>query len=46
VLRRTPADRWGAMDDLASVAVFLASPASDFVTSTAIPVDDGFAIQG
>jgi 2-deoxy-D-gluconate 3-dehydrogenase len=46
VLRRTPAGRWGEMDDMAGVAVFLASPASDFVTGTAIPVDGGFASQG
>lgn len=46
VLRRTPTGRWGTMDDMAGVAVFLASPASDFVTGTAIPVDGGFAIQG
>ena len=46
VLRRTPAGRWGEMDDMAGVAVFLAAPASDFVTGTAIPVDGGFAIQG
>jgi 2-deoxy-D-gluconate 3-dehydrogenase len=46
VLRRTPAGRWGVMDDMAGVAVFLASPASDFITGTAIPVDGGFAIQG
>jgi 2-dehydro-3-deoxy-D-gluconate 5-dehydrogenase len=26
--------------------VFLASPASDFVTGTAIPVDGGFSSQG
>ena len=46
VLRRTPAGRWGAMADMAGIAVFLASSASDFVTGTAIPVDGGFAIQG
>ncbi len=46
VLRRTPAGRWGGIDDMAGVAVFLAAPASDFVTGTAIPVDGGFAIQG
>jgi 2-deoxy-D-gluconate 3-dehydrogenase len=46
VLRRTPVGRWGTIDDMSGVAVFLASPASDFVTGTAIPVDGGFAIQG
>jgi 2-deoxy-D-gluconate 3-dehydrogenase len=33
-------------DDLSGVAVFLASPASDFVTGAAIPVDGGYSIQG
>jgi 2-deoxy-D-gluconate 3-dehydrogenase len=46
VLRRTPAGRWGTMEDMAGVAVFLASAASDFVTGTAIPVDGGYSIQG
>jgi 2-dehydro-3-deoxy-D-gluconate 5-dehydrogenase len=46
VLARTPAKRWGRPDDLAGIAVFLASPASDFVTGTAIPVDGGFSVQG
>jgi 2-dehydro-3-deoxy-D-gluconate 5-dehydrogenase len=46
VLRRTPAGRWGLIDDMAGVAVFLAAPASDFVTGAAIPVDGGFSIQG
>ncbi|MCI0545848.1 MAG: glucose 1-dehydrogenase [Candidatus Rokubacteria bacterium] len=46
VLARTPAGRWGSIDDMAGIAVFLASPASDFVTGTAIPVDGGFSIQG
>ena len=46
VLARTPAGRWGAPGDLAGIAVFLCSPASDFVTGTAIPVDGGYAAQG
>jgi 2-dehydro-3-deoxy-D-gluconate 5-dehydrogenase len=46
VLRRTPAGRWGTIDDMSGIAVFLASPASDFVTGAAIPVDGGFATQG
>jgi 2-deoxy-D-gluconate 3-dehydrogenase len=46
VLARTPAERWGAADDLAGIAVFLASGASDFVTGTAIPADGGYSSQG
>ena len=42
VLARTPAARWGTPADLAGVAVFLASAASDFVTGAAIPVDGGY----
>jgi 2-dehydro-3-deoxy-D-gluconate 5-dehydrogenase len=45
VLARTPAGRWGTPQDLAGVAVFLASSASDFVTGTAIPVDGGYAVS-
>jgi 2-deoxy-D-gluconate 3-dehydrogenase len=44
VLARTPAGRWGRPADLAGVAVFLASQASDFLTGTAIPVDGGYSI--
>jgi 2-deoxy-D-gluconate 3-dehydrogenase len=46
VVARTPAGRWGDPDDFAGVAVWLASPASDFVTGTAIPVDGGYSVQG
>ncbi|HSV58407.1 MAG TPA: SDR family oxidoreductase [Variovorax sp.] len=44
VLARTAAGRWGEPQDLAGVAVFLASSASDFITGTAIPVDGGYSI--
>jgi 2-deoxy-D-gluconate 3-dehydrogenase len=44
VEKRTPQGRWGVPDDMAGVAAFLASRASDFVTGTAIPVDGGFSI--
>jgi 2-deoxy-D-gluconate 3-dehydrogenase len=43
VLARTPAGRWGAPQDLAGIAVFLCSRASDFITGTAIPVDGGYS---
>jgi 2-deoxy-D-gluconate 3-dehydrogenase len=44
VEKRTPHGRWGTPDDMAGIAAFLASSASDFVTGTAIPVDGGFSI--
>lgn len=46
VVARTPAKRWGKPDDLSGIAVFLCSPASDFITGTAIPVDGGYSVQG
>ena len=45
VLARTPAGRWGVPDDLAGIAVFLAAPASNFVTGAAIACDGGFTIK-
>ena len=45
VLARTPAARWGVPQDMAGIAVFLAAPASDFITGTAIPVDGGYSIS-
>jgi len=46
VLARTPAGRWGHIDDFQGLAIFLASPASNFVTGTAIPIDGGFSVMG
>ena len=46
VLKRTPASRWGVPDDFAGIAVFLAAPASDFVTGASITVDGGYSVQG
>jgi 2-deoxy-D-gluconate 3-dehydrogenase len=45
VLARTPAQRWGNPDDFAGIAVFLAAPASNFVTGAAIAVDGGYSVQ-
>lgn len=45
VVARTPLGRWGKPADLAGIAVFLSSNASDFVTGTAIPVDGGYSAQ-
>ena len=41
VINRTPARRWGKPEEIASVAVFLASPGSDFITGQNIIVDGG-----
>ncbi|MBN3582687.1 gluconate 5-dehydrogenase [Algoriphagus aestuarii] len=41
ILNRTPAAKWGDPDDLGGTAVFLASPASDFINGQIIYVDGG-----
>ena len=43
VERRTPAGRWGDPPDIAGAAVFLASPAADYVTGAMLHVDGGFS---
>lgn len=42
ILGHTPMGRFGDPDELAGAAVFLASPASAFVTGTDVRVDGGF----
>ena len=42
ILTRIPAGRWGEPSDLAGAAVFLASPASDYVQGVLLPVDGGW----
>jgi 2-deoxy-D-gluconate 3-dehydrogenase len=42
ILDRIPAGRWGEPGDLGGAAVFLASPASDYVNGAIIPVDGGW----
>jgi gluconate 5-dehydrogenase len=41
VKKRTPAGRWGRPEELIGAAVFLASPASDYVNGQIIYVDGG-----
>ena len=38
---KTPAQRWGETEDLEGVAVFLASPASDFINGQVVYIDGG-----
>ena len=38
---KTPAQRWGETDDLMGLAVFLASPASDFINGQVVYIDGG-----
>jgi NAD(P)-dependent dehydrogenase (short-subunit alcohol dehydrogenase family) len=45
-IRRTPMGRFGELDELVGVAIFLASGASSFVTGATIPVDGGYLAMG
>jgi 2-dehydro-3-deoxy-D-gluconate 5-dehydrogenase len=42
ILARIPAGRWGEAEDLAGAVVFLASPASDYVSGEVLTVDGGW----
>jgi len=42
ILARIPAGRWGKPSDLGGAAIFLASPASDYVHGAVVPVDGGW----
>ena len=41
---RIPQGRWGEPDEMAGTAVFLAAPASDYVTGVSVPVDGGYSV--
>ncbi len=40
---KTPAQRWGHTEDLQGLAVFLASPASDFINGQVVYIDGGIS---
>ena len=42
ILERIPAGRWGTADDVAGAAVFLSSPAADYVNGHVLVVDGGW----
>lgn len=46
VRRTVPLGRDGTPRDVANMALFLASPLSDYVTGTVIPVDGGWSLGG
>lgn len=42
ILERIPTGRWGKPEDIAGTAVFLASPAADYITGQVLAVDGGW----
>ena len=42
ILERIPIGRWGTAEDIKGLAVFLASPASDYINGAVIPIDGGY----
>jgi NAD(P)-dependent dehydrogenase (short-subunit alcohol dehydrogenase family) len=46
ILASTPMGRFGEVNDLTSAALYLASPASDYMTGAVIPIDGGLNVAG
>ncbi len=44
ILARTPMGRFGDPADIGNAAVFLCSPAAQFITGVVLPVDGGASI--
>jgi gluconate 5-dehydrogenase len=44
VRQRTPAGRWGDPDEIAGLAIFLASSAADYITGQMIMIDGGMSV--
>lgn len=45
ISRRIPTGRWGDPEELQGTVIFLASPASDYVTGAVITVDGGYSVM-
>jgi len=41
---RTPMGRWGYLPEMEGIVIFLAAPASDFITGQTIYIDGGWTI--
>ncbi|HEY4335993.1 MAG TPA: glucose 1-dehydrogenase [Puia sp.] len=44
-ISRIPMGRWGELDEIAGIALYLASPASSFMTGACISIDGGWVSQ-
>lgn len=44
--KRLPLRRFGTLDDVAQLALFLASPRASYITGAVIPVDGGWSLLG
>ena len=42
IAQRSALKRWGSVDDLVGVTIFLCSPAAAFITGVVLPVDGGY----
>ena len=45
IFPRIPAGRWGTPEDIAGAALYLASPASDWLHGAILPVDGGWRVR-
>ena len=46
VTRSVPLRRWGTVDDIGQMAMFLSSDAASYVSGAVIPVDGGWGVSG
>jgi NAD(P)-dependent dehydrogenase (short-subunit alcohol dehydrogenase family) len=46
IMARTPLKRWGAPEDIANAALFLASSGASFITGQTLLVDGGYSVFG
>ncbi|MFW5875031.1 MAG: SDR family oxidoreductase, partial [bacterium] len=44
IKERTPMGRWGKLEELEGIVIFLASHASDFITGQSILIDGGWTV--